>query len=401
MTTIRKNIFTVCFEADNGSKVVYSAGRYFNINEGAISPVKTNIFLDDLAFAKNNFNLTEEGLSFYYDLRSKSIKGIVESVSSDFQQDLIDKSINAFNELSDLNENLSSIEALRKEHKLNGNEVAVSEANTLISTLNSRIAEAKKEAKVVLFRYVAEENKFYVNNREISGENLVETIFASGMVDYGNKSTISKFKTAADNFDKFAIAENVIELHEGNTVTSVIRTEKTANLYSANRATKLSTFETLSPLRAIDYISEKFGEDISFMFEDLLESKVELQEKIDAQIEEARELIAFLKDQRNVLAEANKNIPEIKEADNLVRSEISKFEKMISILEDDELTRNDGYTDGQLKNEVNNHQKGTDVKVDALDYTTSANDDMVTVMINGEPNKVLKRDISISSTESI
>lgn len=401
MTTVRKNIFTVCFEADNGSKVVYSAGRYFNINEGAVSPVKTNIFLDELAFAKNNFNLTEEGLSFYYDLRSKSIKGIVESVSSDFQQDLIDKSISAFNDLSDLNENLASLEELRKQHKLNGNEVAVAEAATLISTLNSKISEAKKEAKVVLFRYIAEENKFYVNNREISSENLVESVFASGMLDYANKSTLAKFKTAADNFDKFSVAENLIEIHEQNSVTSVLRTEKVANVYSANRATKLSTFETLSPLRAIDYIVEKFGEDISFMFEDLLESKEKLQERIEQQLEETRDIIAFLKDQRNVLADANKNIAEIKEADNLIRSEISKFESVISILEDDELSRNDGYTDGQLKNEYDSHQKGTEVKVDALDYTTSANDDMVTVMINGEPNKILKRDISISSTESI
>lgn len=403
MATIKKNIFTVCFESDENSKVVYTAGKFFNITESGVSPMASNQLLEDLAYSLKNFNVTEEGLSFYYDLKTKSIKRIVEgALSAELQQEKMEESVKSFNELAELNEKLSNVEALRKEHKLAGNEAAVTEAVNIISEIKASIAKVKETASTVLYRYVAEENKVYVNNTETLLENFTENMFAAGYINYAEKAILKKFEAAANNFDKYSVAENLTETVEDSVIVSTFRVSEKAFVYKSNTETSISEFKELSPVAAIDYVSERTGEDVTFMFEDVLQAKLELRSKLDKKIEEAFELIAFLKDQRNILAEANKNIPEIKEADKLISSEIAHFESIINLLEDDELTRNDGYTEATLNTEQDGLSAGTVVKVDALDYTTAAKDDMITIVAGDNKHiKVLKRNVEISSKETI
>jgi len=404
MATVKKNIFTICFESDENSKVVYTAGKFFNVTESGVSPMSTanNPLLEDLAYSLKNFNVTEEGLSFYYDLKSKSIKRITEGIASaELQQEKMNESVESFNELIELNAKLSEVEALRKEHKLAGNEAAVSEAINIISEIKAAIAKVKETATVTLYRYVAEENKVYVNNTETALENFTENMFAAGYINYADKAILKKFEAAANNFDKYSVAENLTEINEDSITVSTFRVNEKAFVYKNNVETTITEFKELSAVAAIDYISEKTGEDVSFMFEDVLQAKLELRSRLDAKIEETLGLIAFLKDQRNILAEANKNIPEIKEADKLISSEIANFETIISILENDELTRNDGFTDATLKTEYDKFQPGTEVKVDALDYTTAGKDDMINVVIGEETVKIEKRYVEISSKETI
>jgi len=404
MATVKKNIFTICFESDENSKVVYTAGKFFNITESGVSPMSTayNPLLEDLAYSLKNFNVTEEGLSFYYDLKSKSIKRITEGIASaELQQEKMNESVESFNELIELNAKLSEVEALRKEHKLAGNEAAVSEAINIISEIKASIAKVKETATVTLYRYVAEENKVYVNNTETALENFTENMFAAGYINYADKAILKKFEAAANNFDKYSVAENLTEITEDSITVSTFRVNEKAFVYKNNVETTITEFKELSAVAAIDYISEKTGEDVSFMFEDVLQAKLELRSRLDAKIEETLGLIAFLKDQRNILAEANKNIPEIKEADKLISSEIANFETIISILENDELTRNDGYTTATLKTEYDGVAAGTEVKVDALDYTTAGKDDIITIVSGDKAIKVEKRHVEISSKETI
>jgi hypothetical protein len=404
MATVKKNIFTICFESDENSKVVYTAGKFFNVTESGVSPMSTayNPLLEDLAYSLKNFNVTEEGLSFYYDLKSKSIKKITEGIASvELQQEKINESVESFNKLIELNEKLSEVESLRREHKLAGNEAAVSEAINIISEIQASIAKVKETATVTLYRYVAEENKVYVNNTETTLENFTEDMFAAGYINYADKAILKKFEAAANNFDKYSVAENLTEITEDSITVSTFRVNEKAFVYKNNVETTITEFKELSAVAAIDYISEKTGEDVSFMFEDVLQAKLELRSRLDAKIEETLGLIAFLKDQRNILAEANKNIPEIKEADKLISSEIANFETIISILENDKLTRNDGYTTATLRTEYEGVEAGTEVKVDALDYTTAGKDDIITIVSGDKTIKVEKRHVEISSKETI
>jgi len=400
MTALNKNVFTVCVNEDSISRV-YSAGRFFEVNENGVILTNPTQLESTLAWTLENFNVTGSGIEFYYDIKANSIKHVVESISTDLQNDKLNESVEAHFELFELNERLIEVEALRKTHKLANNEVAVSEAVTIIEDLTKKIEELKKSATYVKYSYIAEENKVYVNNREVVLEGFADEAYATGYVNLKNKSILSAFEIAAKNFNSFSVVENLVEVKEGGVSYSTFRVGNKGYAFRNNTETRLEEFNEFSPLATINYVAEKTGEDVSFMFEDVLQSNEDLKSRIDAKLEETYELIAFLKDQRNILAGANKNITEIKEADKLINDEIKKFEAVVSILENDELTKNDGYMDATLGSGYDGAPEGTSIKVDALDYTSAAKDDMITVIVEDKPMKVVKRHVDLMVDDSI
>ena len=400
MTALNKNVFTVCVNEDSISRV-YSAGRFFELNENGVTLTNPTQLESTLAWVLENFTVTEAGIEFHYDIKANSIKHAVESISTDLQNDKLNESVEAHFELFELNERLIEVEALRKTHKLANNEVAVSEAVTIIEDLTKKIEELKKSATYVKYSYVAEENKVYVNNREVVLEGFADEAYATGYVNLKNKSILSAFEIAAKNFNSFSVVENLVEVKEGGVSYSTFRVRNKGYAFRNNTETRLEEFNEFSPIATINYVAEKTGEDVSFMFEDVLQSNEDLKSRIDAKLEETYELIAFLKDQRNILAGANKNITEIKEADRLINDEIKKFEAVVSILEDDELTKNDGYMDATLGSGYDGAPEGTSIKVDALDYTSAAKDDMITVIVEDKPMKVVKRHVDLMVDDSI
>ena len=326
---------------------------------------------------------------------------IVESTSIDINEDKKSKSLIAFNEIAELNEKLLDLESLQNEYRSAGNIKALKEATMISSGIVSQITNLKKDANFVLYKYVAEENKVYMNNREVFLNNLTEDAFASGLIEYSDKAILETFTFVAKHFNKYNVAENLVEVTDGDIKIATIRVNEKAFVFRNNTSAKVTTLNEFSAPATIDYVAENTGIDISFMFKDVLEGQISLKERINQRIEENYELISFLKDQRNILAESNKNIPEIKEADILINSEIKRLERNTNILESDKLTRNDGFINGVLLVDSEGIMKGTEVKVDALDYTTSSEEDMVSIVNGEEILKVSKRSIEISPKETI
>ena len=402
MAKLTKNIYTVCFENNEESKVLYSAGTFFNVYENKIEILNPNSDLKTLEYALENFNVSSEGLYFYYDLRSKSVSRITESVNSiEFQEEQREASIAAFNKIEEIQSKINDVNELIAEHRSAGKMTEVNEAKIIVSELESQISAIKPSATHVLYRYVAESNKLFINNREVAMDSLAEGAFASGLIEYNHKPILSKFEFAAKNFNTFNTAENVVEITEEGVTTTVIKSNEKAYIYRNNKEAKITKLEELSAVGTIDYIAETTGEDISDLFAEVIESQNSLKAKIDARLQETYEMVAFLKDQRNVLADANKNIPEIKEADSLINSEILKLEKVVHVLESDELTKSDGYTAATISRDSEDLRKGTEIMVDALDYTTSASDDLVTISHNGEFRKIAKNLIDLNPKDSI
>lgn len=401
MAKLRKNIFTVCFE-NKESKIVYSNGRFFTINENTVEYTKEiTPTLKALAFAVENFNASEEGFAFNYNLKASSINKITESVSLDFQNDLVERSVKAFQEITDLNEQLLVLEQVRKQHRLANQEVAVDEANVIISAIKNQIQTLKESTLWVSYKYDAKENKTFINNREVAPYNLAEQAFASGSINFVNKPILEMFEIAIKNFSKFSNVPNLVEANDLTNFYSMFRINEIAAIYKFNKNLNTSTLYTTSPILMIEQISEATGINLGFMFEDILESKKDFKSKIDAKITETYEIISFLKDQKNILAEANRNIAEVKEAENIINSEILKFTQHLLILENDELTKNDGFMDGVLSIEYESLPAGTKIKVDALDYTTAAKDDMISVILNDKQVKLVKRIVEISPKDTI
>jgi hypothetical protein len=113
-------------------------------------------------------------------------------------------------------------------------------------------------------------------------------------------------------------------------------------------------------------------------------------------------MLSFLHDQVGRLAEADRNLTDIKAADHLLKSEIKRIsEELDGVQNEDLLNIEDGYVGAQLKVESDGMTVGTSMKVDALEYTNAGKNDILTVFIKDEPARIEKFKIALDSIDAV
>lgn len=181
-------------------------------------------------------------------------------------------------------------------------------------------------------RFVKESNNFFVNNSEVLAESLTNHLLASGIVNYTNKAKIQLFEYAAQNINNFVSLDFAQKIEEGNVKCYVMKLNEDFFVYRINEANKIYKFGKLDANAAFDYVKEQTGYEITDMTQELLEgARKKATEKLE-KINLLEQMIAFLKDQRGVIAEADKSIQEIKEADTLINSEIKRLEEEVEAI---------------------------------------------------------------------
>lgn len=326
------------------------------------------------------------------------------------------------------------------------------------------------------FRYNKEDNKFFISNSEVLSESFKNHLLATGLVSYSLNPMIDLFENAAKNHDKFVSLDFATKISTGTIKCYVMEQNGNFFVYRINESNKIYKFQKMTPAECFDYVKENTGHQL-VMASELLEGERAKVAETHKKVEILEQMIAFLKDQRGIIAEADKSIEEIKEADTLINSEIKRLEEEISKveescdacneepcvcevkegnegegnepeeledettevdsdearekegeeadkevpedegeegakevaekktneaeLEEDHVSRTDGYVPGILKYGIENHAEGTEIKVDAEGYTTSGQDESITVFIGDAPIKVTKREISLADTETI
>ena len=201
---------------------------------------------------------------------------------------------------------------------------------------------------VTKIRYIAETNKTYLNNTEILGESISNHLLLSGVVNYNQKAKIDLFEFACKNHGNYSILEFAQKIEEGSVKCYVMKLNEDFFVYRMNEANKIYKFGKLNANEAFDYVKEQTGYEITDMTQELLEGeRVKAAEKL-AKINVLEEMIAFLKDQRGVIAEADKSIAEIKEADTLINSEIKRLEEEIAAI---------GEADHELEQDVEDENR--------------------------------------------
>lgn len=181
-------------------------------------------------------------------------------------------------------------------------------------------------------RFNRESNNFFVNNSEVLAESLTNHLLASGIVNYTNKAKIQLFEYAAKNINNFVSLDFAQKIEEGNVKCYVMKLNEDFYVYRINEANKIYKFGKLDANAAFDYVKEQTGYEITDMTQELLEgARKEAAEKLE-RINLLEQMIAFLKDQRGVIAEADKSIQEIKEADTLINSEIKRLEEEVEAI---------------------------------------------------------------------
>tara|TARA_A100001037_G_scaffold306579_1_gene352892 strand:- start:1768 stop:3276 length:1509 start_codon:yes stop_codon:yes gene_type:complete len=184
--------------------------------------------------------------------------------------------------------------------------------------------------------YDALSEKFFINNSEVLSESFSNHLLATGLVNYSLKSKIQLFEYAAKNHSSYVTLDFAQKIEEGDIKCYIMKLNEDFYIYRMNEANRIYRFSKLNANEAFDYVLEQTGHEITEMTAELLEGeRIKAAEKL-AKVNLLEEMIAFLKDQRGIIAEADKSIAEIKEADTLINSEIKRLEEEIETIKNGE-----------------------------------------------------------------
>lgn len=388
MTKLRKGIISPT-EKQGAGYVFETAGKLFKVTGNVIEEATgASEEFNALSKALKTFKVDESGIQFNYDLNKKSqITDLNEAKSKNY------------NELVGLQDKAEFLKAELKESKLSGKKAATTELEKELTEVNETILTLTNSGIQVTFKYDANENKTFIGNREVITEGVTEQAFASALIRYEDKGLLNLFEMAAKNFGMYNILEFVTESQLGDVKVSTIRTENRVYAWRINEATKIGKFIQMEPQELINYVAEETGADITASVQDLLDGIKEQVEDRENAVALRREMISFLQDQKGRLAEADRNIPAIKEADHFLSSEIKRIGEEIGSLEEEKLGRDEGYLEATLKVDFDGLTKGTTVLIDAMEYSSAGKTDTLTVFKDDKPLRIEKRAIELPSSE--
>jgi len=186
------------------------------------------------------------------------------------------------------------------------------------------------------FTYNLAENKFFWGNSNILDESFSKHILAAGAIRYENVKAAELFESIPTllSKDKFLVLDFVATFEGKDSIVSLIKAEGNIFVSRYNNSNKITRFfEAKNANEALEYVSKETGEDASSFLFNMLEGESAKLAQIKEQRNQFESMIAFLKDQREVISGADKSVAEIKEADNLISDEIKVWEGKIAALE--------------------------------------------------------------------
>jgi hypothetical protein len=209
---------------------------------------------------------------------------------------------------------------------------ALVQALKIFSITESEIIWHKGITKI---SYNLNENKYYVGKTEVAtSDTLRNFLFAAGIIRIEESNIANSFSYLAENISKIISIDFVESIKEGDINIDVLRAGNNVYISRMNEANKIyKFFKANNANSALEYITEQTGINHLDLVADLLEGAAAESASVRAEILEKRDLIAFLKESKEKLANANRSIVEIKEANDLINGEISKFEAEIKELE--------------------------------------------------------------------
>lgn len=183
--------------------------------------------------------------------------------------------------------------------------------------------------------YNLNESKYFVNKTEVATtDSLRNFLFAAGIIRIEESYIAESFAFLAENIDKIVNIDFVESIKEGDIAIDVMRSGDNVFVSRMNEANKIyKFFKATNANSALEYVVEQTGIDHVNLLDDLLEGAAKEAAEIRETIEEKKSLISFLKENKEKLAKADRSITEIKEANDLINSEIAKFESEIKELE--------------------------------------------------------------------
>jgi hypothetical protein len=182
------------------------------------------------------------------------------------------------------------------------------------------------------FVYNIEEGTFTNNGTLITEGTFTNHVLSSGLVRYENKNTAELFESMPTLMNKFIIMDFIATFEGNSNIVDLFKIEEKVYVSRFNKENKIAKFFESTANKAVEYVTEQTGENSNSFLAELLEGDSAKIAEQEATISTYEDMIAFLKDQRGLLAEADKSIEEIKAADILINEEISSWETKIAEL---------------------------------------------------------------------
>lgn len=179
------------------------------------------------------------------------------------------------------------------------------------------------------FTYTLTESKFLHNNSEIIGSTFANHVLAAGLIKYNESTKAELFQSIPSILENFVTLDFAASFEGNNISVDAFKLNEQVYIARFNKTNNIGKFFVATANEALNYIQEQTGENASQFLSELLEGEEASNAKIEETVIQYESMIAFLKDQRGLLAEADKTIEEIKAADILINSEIKIWENKI------------------------------------------------------------------------
>jgi len=300
------------------------------------------------------------------------------------------------------NENGLTFHLHGKNYSFNGKEITEAKVE------DSRFFDVLEGLK--LFKHTGDSLVTFSENGKTLEFNLAEGTLKLGDVDLTNSSVIElKESLMATNFfgyrDQWKVDqvckffESVDMLAEMDNFTNIQSTEF-LNLYltmiaveegiwvnKVNGGMQLNEMKFIpTATEAVEVIKEFINYDASSILSEKLISEGNEKAAAEKKRSEINDKISFLEEKKAKVAEATKKVgetEELKEAMDLLDSEISKFEKELqetfSVVEKKTKKQylDDGYVEAEVVKSSNSLRKGDQILVNAEEYTSLGDDDLL------------------------
>jgi len=183
------------------------------------------------------------------------------------------------------------------------------------------------------FIYNLTEGIFQHNNSEIIGNSFSNHVMAAGMIRYAEKPKAELFESLPTILENFMTLDFAATFEGNNITINLFKLNEDVYVARLNKSNRISKFfKAHNANEALEYVTKETGESaLSFLKEMLEGQSAELAIK-EEKLETYESMTAFLKDQKGLLATADRNDICIKEAESLINLEIKLWEDKITAL---------------------------------------------------------------------
>jgi hypothetical protein len=183
------------------------------------------------------------------------------------------------------------------------------------------------------FIYTLAEGKFQHNTSLIEGNTFTNHVVSAGMVRYNEKPMAELFESLPSLIENFVTLDFAATFEGNNVIVNLFKLNEEVYVSRFNKTNKIAKFfKAKNANEAVDYVKTETGESaLSFLKEMVEGQAAELAIK-EEKIMTYESMIAFLKDQKGLLATADRNDEAIKEAESLINGEIKSWEDKIAAL---------------------------------------------------------------------